>query len=326
MDNPFGVLEFLNWDHDWNSYKYGSVADWEKSIERMKEAGVGWVRMDFLWQDIEPEEGKFDFSRYDSIVELLSRNNIHLLGIFNYSTTWAASSRQWNSPPDKNETFVRYAVKVIERYKGKVKHWEVWNEPDSATYWSGQDGLKSYCKLLKDVYIAAKKADPDCKVLNGGLANGLASVNRLYDNGARDYFDILNIHFFESPLHEGAIKAVVAYPKLAYKVMMRNGDAHKKIWITEIGCPGIKRGVKTENWWMGKNPGEKQQAEWLKKVYAELLKDGNVEKIFWAFFRDCYAHWGTGVDYFGIIRWDYSRKPAFKAYRDSFLNWRKASR
>ena len=27
----------------------------------MKEAGVGWVRMDFLWDDIEPEEGKLTF-------------------------------------------------------------------------------------------------------------------------------------------------------------------------------------------------------------------------------------------------------------------------
>ncbi|PIP19412.1 MAG: hypothetical protein COT38_03170 [Candidatus Omnitrophica bacterium CG08_land_8_20_14_0_20_41_16] len=324
MNNPFGVLEFLHWNHSWNNYKYASPLDWEKSIERMKEAGVGWVRMDFLWQDIEPEAGAFKFDKYDQIVELLNKNNIYILGILDYSVGWAAACDKWNCPPKDNELFVKYAMKVIQRYKAKIKHWEVWNEPDSSVYWSNQDGLKSYCALLKDVYRAAKKIDPDCKILNGGLANGLASVNRLYDNGAKDYFDILNIHFFESPLHQGTIKAVTVYPKLAYKVMSRNGDANKKIWITEIGCPGVKRGINTDNWWMGKNPTEKQQAGWVKQVYTELLKDKNVGKVFWAFFRDCSGHWDNGVDYFGLVRWDFSRKPSFKAYEKCFQQWRRS--
>ena len=105
--------------------------------------------------------------------------------------------------------------------------------------------------------------------------------------------------------------------------MSRNGDCHKKIWITEIGCPGVRRGLAVNKWWLGKNPTEKQQASWLKKVYTELLKDENVEKAFWAFFRDTKEHWDNGVDYFGIIRWNYSKKPAFNAYRDSFNAWKK---
>jgi len=210
----------------------------------------------------------------------------------------------------------------MERYKGKVSHWEVWNEPDSGVYWSKQDGLKSYCALLKDVYVAAKRIDPNFKILNGGLANGLASINNLYDNGAKNYFDILNIHHFESPLHEGGIKGVKAYPRLAYKIMSRKGDGHKKIWITEIGCPGVRRGAKIKGWWMGKNPTEKQQAAWVKKVYTELLKEHYADKVFWAFFRDTKEHWDTGVDYFGLVRWDFSKKPSFKAYRESFDKWK----
>jgi len=324
MDNPFGVLEFLHWNHSWNSYKYSSIADWDKVIKLMKEAGVGWVRMDFLWEDIEPKKGELTFEIYDQVVDLLHKNNIHILGILDYSVEWAAACKKWNCPPKDNGLFVKYATRVILRYKDKIKHWEVWNEPDSGVYWLEQDGLKSYCALLRDVYLAAKKTDPDCKILNGGLASGLSSVNLLYDNGAKNYFDILNIHFFESPLHgAGVIKAVTNYPKLAHKIMERNGDGKKKIWITEIGCPGVRPGVKADNWWLGKNPSEKQQEEWVKKVYPELLKDKNVEKLFWAFFRDCSGHWGTGVDYFGLIRWDYSRKPGFKAYKECFKQWEK---
>lgn len=323
MDNPFGVLEFLHWDHSWNSYKYSSEPDLEKSITLMQEAGVGWVRLDFLWSDIEPEENKFDFAKYDAIVRLLKSKGIHILGVLHYSTDWASSCGEWNCPPRDNNVFIKYAAEVIRRYKSQVKYWELWNEPDSTVYWKQQDGLKSYCVLLKDVYVAAKKVDPECKILNGGLANGLASINRLYDNGAKGYFDILNIHFFQTPVHSGAIKAVTSYPKLAYKIMQRNGDGDKKIWITEIGCPGVRRGLKTDNWWMGKNPSESQQAKWLKDLYGELLKNPQVEKIFWAFFRDTKDHWKNGVDYFGLLRWDYSRKPSFKAYQECFKKWKK---
>ena len=320
-DNPFGVLEFLHWNHSWNCYKYSCNTDLVKSIKLMKEAGVGIVRMDFLWDEIEPKKGSFDFAKYDCIVDLLVENNIEILGLLNYSASWATACSEWNCPPEDSKLFVNYAEKVIARYKGKIKYWEIWNEPDSAIYWSKQDGMKGYCELLRQVYLAAKKINPDCKILNGGLASGAASVNRLYDNGSKDYFDIMNVHFFESPLHQNAIKGAKSFIKLTYKIMSRNGDGHKKIWVTEIGCPGVRRGVTVKSWWVGDNPNEKQQAEWVKSVYTELLKDKNIEKIFWAFFRDCKGHWDNGIDYFGLIRWDFSKKPSFKAYQESFKSW-----
>ena len=323
MNNPFGVLEFLHWNHDWNNYKYASNKEIEKALKLMKEAGVGWVRVDFLWQDIESKPGEFNFDKYDNIVGLADKYGINILGILDYTADWASSCGKWNCPPEYGELFIKFAVKVANRYAGRVNYWEIWNEPDSGTYWVPQDGLKSYCVFLKDVYIALKKANPSCRVLNGGLANGLASVNRLYDNGAKDYFDILNVHYFENPVNKNAIKGVMAYPKLCRKVMDRHGDQNKKIWITEIGCPGVKRGQKTEDWWIGRNPTESRQALWATEVYSELLKVPSVEKVFWAFFRDTKNHWGNGVDYFGLIRWDFSKKPAFKAYKKCYENWKK---
>ncbi len=316
MDSPFGVLEFPHWNHQWNNYKYPDGKSLKKALVLMKKAGIDWIRMDFLWQEIEPEKGRFDFAKYDRIVELFRAGNIQILGALHYNAAWEGSGRAWNNPPEDNGLFVNYAASVISRYKDRIKYWEVWNEPDSPIYWTPQDCLKSYCALLKEVYLAAKKIDPGCKILNGGLANGIASINHLYDNGAGDYFDILNIHIFESPLHDGAITRVTAYTRAAYKIMQRKGDGRKKIWVTEIGCPGVKKGIKTGNWWLGENPDEEKQAQWLGQVYGALLKEEAVEKIFWAFFRDCKNHWGNGIDYFGLVRWDYSEKPAFAAYRD----------
>jgi exo-beta-1,3-glucanase (GH17 family) len=165
------------------------------------------------------------------------------------------------------------------------------------------------------VYPLVKKIDPGCKVLNGGLANGLSSVNRLYDNGAQGYFDILNVHSFETPFDRIAVKRVKAFLERTRKVMERNGDADKQIWLTEIGCPGVKKGLKVANWWMGGNPTEEDQARWVTEVYTTVLKMPYVEKIFWAFFRDTDQHWKNGTDYFGLIRHDFSVKPSYRAYQ-----------
>ena len=322
-DNPFGVLEFLHWNHDWNNFQYPDRKTLEKAIFLMKEAGVGWVRVDFSWQDIEPCQGSFDYTKYDALVDLLAKNNIRVLGILDYTADWASPTGKWNFPDPDNTRFIKYASAVVQRYKGKVKYWELWNEPDSLTYWNPQDSLKAYVGLLKEIYGALKKIDPDCKILNGGISSGLTGVNHLYDNGAQGYFDIMNLHIFETPFDRIAIKRAKAFIDRTRKVMARNNDQDKKIWITEIGCPGVKNGSKVKNWWMGVNPSEKEQSRWVSEVYSVLLKEKSVEKVFWAFFRDTKDHWKNGVDYFGLVRNDLTKKPAFQAYKEAHQKWNK---
>ncbi len=313
-NDPFGVLEFIYWDHKWNNFHYPTDKARNRGMDLIKKSGAGIVRMDFLWQDIEPSRGKIDFSKYDRIVDGLTSRGIKILGVLSYNTDWASPCGKWNVPNSDFKDFLRYCEIVAARYKDRVKYWEIWNEPDSRIYWEPQDGMQEYVRLLRNAYHTLKKTDPDCFVLNGGLASGLVSVNKLYDNGAKDYFDIMNIHAFESPLEKNAIKRITAYVNATAKVMDRNGDSAKKIWITEIGCPGVGKGVKVDDSWMGTNPDEAKQAEWVEEVFTKVLKIGRVEKVFWAFFRDTDRHWNNGVDYFGMVRKDFSLKPSFKAY------------
>jgi hypothetical protein len=70
---------------------------------------------------------------------------------------------------------------------------------------------------------------------------GLSSVNKLYDNGAKDSFDIMNIHDFQTPEDPIAVKRLSGLVNGTYKVMCRNGDGNKKIWVTETGCPESNR-------------------------------------------------------------------------------------
>jgi hypothetical protein len=52
--NRFGVLTFLPWNHDWN-FKFYAGHRVETAVDLIHEVGVGFVRMDFLWDDIEPK-------------------------------------------------------------------------------------------------------------------------------------------------------------------------------------------------------------------------------------------------------------------------------
>ena len=63
-DSPYGVLAFLPWNHDWNNYHYKTQDDLVRAVDLMKAAGIRMVRMDFLWADMEPAKGRFDFQKY----------------------------------------------------------------------------------------------------------------------------------------------------------------------------------------------------------------------------------------------------------------------
>jgi len=316
---PFGMLAFLSWNHEWNNYKYDQ-AGLKKAAQLLKEAGVAMVRMDFLWEDIEPQQDAFDFAQYDYIVDVFAEHNIRILGIMGYSASWAGT--QWNAPPTDFSDFTDFVSHVVARYKDTIKYWEIWNEPDSRTYWDPQDDMKTYTQLLTASYAAAKEADPTCKIVLGGMTSrGYYALQNVYRNGGKDYFDIINIHPFVNPSLSGEFNRIFALYQSIKRLQERYDDKEKKIWFTEIGCPGIAPGQKQQGWWEGKSPTEKQQAAFLDEVYTKLIPLPDVEKIFWAYFRDNKGHFKTDVDYFGVIRWDFSKKPAYNTLQKNYLRW-----
>ena len=105
-------------------------------------------------------------------------------------------------------------------------------------------------------------------------------------------------------------------------VMTENQDEKKPVWLTELGCPGVPEFKKTQDWWLGENPDEKQQALWVKTLFTEPLRWPGMKKVFWAFFRDTPDHFLTGTDYFGLLREDFEKKPSFKTFRKMTSRWR----
>ena len=323
MKNPCfknGVLTFFPWNEDWNNFMYPDEKAWLKDMQLLKKAGLTMVRLDFLWDRLEPSRGEFNFDYYDSLVKTLKENKIEILGLLGYCSTWANDQKKWNLPPKNSHDFHNFAFTVASRYKKDIHYWEIWNEPNIAVYFEVNNWPVSYVPILKEGYTAVKKADPKSVVLHGGLAQGVSeSLEQLYQAGAKPYFDRVNIHPFVNPvdLSKRPLSKVVSLDvNEVEKVMKKYGDHFKKIWITELGCPG--RNPETEpwnaespkTWFLGETPHEEKQADFIYDLYTELNKDSRIEALFWAFLRDT-RHFKDDTDYLGFLHWDSSPKKAY---------------
>lgn len=307
--SPFGVLAFLHWNHSWNNYLF-SRDDVKRSVTLIEKAGIEWVRLDILWSDVEPEQGRFNFDRYEVIVDHLRNRDRRILGVLHYNPLWRGGD--WNQPPIPDD-YCRYVKATVARFRDRIGFWEVWNEPDHPIYWRPQDDLTAYSALLKRAYSQIKTSDPTARVVLGGLAMEPAKKIRwIYEKAGRDAFDVANIHPFTAP---GQLDQVRTFCEEVRAEMARQGDEAKPLWLTEIGCPGLAPQIPSKGWWLGGKVTEDEQASWLETVYREAMGWTGVQKIFWAFFRDTGAHFKDDVDYFGLVRHDFSEKPAFKTYK-----------
>jgi len=317
-NNPFGLLAFLHWNHDWNKFHFPPHL-LKKAVEQIRDLGVGLLRMDILWSDVYAGPHQTNFSRYDDLITLIRSHDIQILGLLHYNKSHSnAQGENWNHPPDSFEEFAGYVADTVAHFKGQVDHWEIWNEPNHPVYWSGpKDRLKTYSELLRLSYQAAKSANSNAFVLNGGLAQPVVEDTRnLYENGAKDFMDALSIHPFMDPLSPSPQKEFDETIRAVENIMSTYGDSKKKIWITEMGCPGVPIEKTAANWFQGHGLSEGQQAAWLEKQFGFLKNHPSIEKMFWAFYRDTGDIIKEGADDLGLVRFDFTPKPAFQAFKN----------
>ena len=217
---------------------YGVVTDGSRSeyaihddlADLIKVGGMGYERVDWDWRACQKEKGgAFDFSKYDRIVDADEARGVTVLPIVYGPPKWAYPA--WQNL-DGYSAFVR---ETVRRYGKRMPVIEIWNEQNIAGFWKDPSPT-NYLALLKAAYKAAKEIDPSVRVALGGTAGWAHGfIRSLYEIGAKDYFDIVNVHPYcypyapEEPLRRG-------FAELR-KIMAEFGDAAKPIWFTEIGWP-----------------------------------------------------------------------------------------
>ena len=229
------------------------------SMDRVKQMGGTNVPANFAWIDIEPQPGEYDWSYVDHQVAEARKRGLEIFAYVGVTPDWALPPEAPNKPgigyrfpPDEKfiPQFEAFCTALAARYRGRVRYYELWNEPNGYSWINdgGSNGhmAHTYVPWLKRWYKAMKAGDPDCVLAIGGLdyhsgvKEGYRYIEDVYRAGGRDYFDAVAIHPYGKPLHWRAIHDT-------YRVLVRHGDGHKKLWLNEYGWNTEDEGLKARN-------------------------------------------------------------------------------
>jgi len=233
----------------------------ERDLKLVKEASFTWAKQIFGWRDIEGAgKGIFDWSRTDRIVEQAERYGIDLVVRVDHQPQWAGGGYPTNGPPDNYEDYGDFVYALASRYKGRIRAYEVWNEPNLAREWGGRTpNAAEYVRLLKIAYRRIKEADPKAMVISAGLTpTGTQPpeaipddvyLEQMYQAGAKGYFDVLGAHGagYKAPPEMNPTE-VASNPEYGGQrffcfrrvedlraIMVKYGDADKQVAILEFG-------------------------------------------------------------------------------------------
>jgi hypothetical protein len=231
-----------------------------------RDAGLRWVRIDLNWLDAEPvAQGQYDWSRFDVQIDAAKAAGLSVLAVVGYSPAWASQgdTKGGGSTNDvpRAGTFAPFVAAVVNRYKDRVTHYEIWNEPNLEQFFEGtpQDYID---RVLVPGADAVHAACATCKVLGPGLATVGSAYATWFDavlaSPAGAKIDILSGHvyagfpngsgtgpgvtsdsFYNKLESHRVLKAgngIVIYEgPLSFKEVMDKRGAKQPFWITETG-------------------------------------------------------------------------------------------
>jgi hypothetical protein len=303
-----------------------SGADQNRTISALEEAGTQWIRLDINWRTTERSEGVYDageLAMTDHAMELAEHAGAKIIMAVSETPEWASGSTEVNTPPRDMADYADFVGDMAARYRGRVEGWEIWNEPNHPRFWSPGPNAAQYAQMLKAAGPAVRAADPATKVVFAGLAhNDYLYLEQVYaaEPDIGDYFDVMATHPYTQSGQSPAIVdrapdgRMTPMSFLAFKevrsVMVSHGDV-KPFWLTEFGWSTNSQILQP----LG-GVSEAVQATYLGLAFSLLETTPYVEVAIVYNFRNNY--WGNDADNWedqlGLLRTDFSRKPAYTVF------------
>lgn len=293
-----------------------------QELDNMVSLGVGWIRFDMQWKIVQANNSSsFNWSEIDSLVAEANAHHLKILAILDYAPAWAAGpcSAGDNCPPSSPAVFAAFAKAAAQRYTPEgVSKWEIWNEPNNANFWGGESDCDTYTADLKAAYVAIKAVDPNAGVISGGLAPESTDgknisptdfLSCMYQDGGKGYFDAVGDHPYTYPQTPSAAQ-LGAWGEMSQttpslrSIMTANGDAGKRIWVTEFGAP-------TDGPDANEYVSEAQQAAMVTDVMGLYKTYSWGGPFFWYSLEDNGMATSTSENFFGLVGADGSLKPAY---------------
>jgi len=346
--NPFGINVFLEQEAEpWKR---------EETVRMVAAAGFHWLRQSFPWEDIEIH-GRGDFEdrrnepyrsaweKYDQIVALAEQYGLEIIARLSSPPAWSradGTARGSYAPPDDFADFGNYAYAVASRYRGRIRAYQVWNEPNIYPEWGEQlVDPEAYTRLLCLAYRRIREADPEAIVISGALAqtvavdggpgsgmNDLVFLQRMYDAGAGDCFDVLAVNdymLWSGPTDRRLRPLMINYSRPTYlrEIMVANGDADKPIWFGEMNANAVPSDPAIQGWGVYGQVTLEQQARYAPLAYQRAQEDWPWVGVisFWFFKRASDAERNQSWYYFRMVEPDFTPLPVYDAMGEYIANF-----
>jgi hypothetical protein len=254
---------------------YATLKDADTVARIYSDIGLRWIKIpDLKWEYFEPDPpvaGKhiYKWERFDKFIAPYQKHGFNIQVILRANSSWASTplriqnakntvASQIASTPPKDgywDDFGAFVSAFVERYDGDgfndmpglkrpITYIALDSEAQVHFHWQGS--VEEYIRLLKVTYLAAKKANPDTKVMlsainMGDLFDDLPSeelvgkrienaspVHKRWFNFVRktlsvsDYYDVVDFHYNRD--YQGAFGVVDFIRKYSNKPIWA-GDA-----------------------------------------------------------------------------------------------------
>lgn len=284
------------------------------TLNMIQGAGIGWIRVDMNWFQMEPGRDSYNWGFMDSVVNNARARGLEIFATLAYSPAWANGTGNIADPPLDTADWYDFVYDTVRRYRNSVKYWGMWNEPNLESFFTG-NGWQYREWILKPGSQAAKAADPGCFVLAPDLAHLSSSdwpdwMEEAMIAGGADHIDIITHHCYKGDTGDDIFKYLDKGsfhwpwdPPPLMDVLNDLGVDHMPVWLTEVG-------FHTDD------VSEADQAKYYHQLLWGVLQRGYLHKVFPYEIRD---DPNPDVPPWGIIRSDYTPKQAYYTYRDFII-------
>lgn len=217
---------------------YDPASNWPEvpfSSIRLHDTGTSW-------REMQPARGVWNFATLDARVDRALSGRREVLMVLGQTPQWAAvrpDEPSYNGPGAASEpadmtAWTSYVRSLGLRYKGRIRKWELWNEPNVRGFFTGSS--ETMVEMAREAYRILKRIDPKNVVLAPGIAvrtlNSPLWLDRYLAAGGGRYSDVIAVHLYvmsrqrpESILHSvSRIRLIMAKHRL-----------QRPIWNTESG-------------------------------------------------------------------------------------------
>jgi hypothetical protein len=275
-------------------------------LAKCEGGNITWARIDLNWNGMEPAKGSFNWGAIDSVVASAHARGIHLYATLAYTPSWANGGQDRSVPPTDPNDWKDFVRATVNRYKGSIRHWGLWNEPDLDQFFSGTTSQYINVILIPGAQ-AIREADPTA-LRCGPEGAGDSYFLRDVLNAAKDYIDVVTVHKYDQTVSEVMNKFDGfrwPWEDPNYKTVLQNTGAWgKAVWFTETGWATAEASHPVT---------EQQQASLYVDLLDQIRQRSWINKIFFYELKDDPT---SGIAKWGVLNADLTEKLAYGAYRD----------